>query len=165
MAAVVRNEVRGIDPDMPIFSVRTMEAFYSGRAMLGPRLLAQMVTAIGLTGLLLAIIGLYGVVAYAVSRRTREIGIRMAVGARPNDVLRMVLGQGLVFTAIGLVFGLAGALGIMRFLVNFSVGVSPHDPITFVSVPLILATVMMAACWFPARRAARVDPTLALRQE
>lgn len=165
MAAVVRNEVRGIDPDMPIFSVRTMEAFYSGRAMLGPRLLAQMVTAIGLTGLLLAIIGLYGVVAYAVSRRTREIGIRMAVGARPNDVLRMVLGQGLVFTVIGLAFGLAGALGIMRFLVNFSVGVSPHDPITFVSVPVILATVMMAACWFPARRAARVDPTLALRQE
>jgi putative ABC transport system permease protein len=104
-------------------------------------------------------------VAYAVSRRTREIGIRMAVGANPGDVLRMILGQGMVFTAIGVGVGLAIAFLASRVLTDFVVGVSPHDPAIFLSVPVILAAVMIAACWLPARRAARIDPTLALRQE
>ena len=133
--------------------------------MLGPRLIAQIVSAIGVVGLLLAIIGLYGVVAYAVSRRTREIGIRMAIGARPFDVLRMVLGQGLMFTAIGIAVGIAIALASGRFVQTFVVGASLRDPSILVGVPAILAAVMLAACWLPARRASRVDPIRALRQE
>jgi ABC-type antimicrobial peptide transport system permease subunit len=142
-----------------------MEWFYDARAMLGPRLTMQTVTAVGLMGLLLAVIGLYGVVAYAVSRRTREIGIRMAIGANPRDVMRMILGQGLVFTAIGVGVGLGIAFFASRVLAGFVIGVSPRDPAIFLSVPVILAAVMIAACWLPARRAARIDPTLALRQE
>jgi predicted permease len=165
MAGAIRNTVRAINPDVPIFGVRSMEAFYDARAMLGPRLMMQLVTATGLMGLLLAIIGLYGVVAYAVSRRTREIGIRMAIGARSTDVLRMILGQGLVFTAIGIVAGLAIAFFASRLLSTFIIGVSPRDPLIFLCVPLILSAVMIAACWLPARRAARIDPTIALRQE
>jgi macrolide transport system ATP-binding/permease protein len=165
MAAAMRATTRALDPDMPSFDVRTLESFFEKRAMLGPRLIAQMVTAIGMMGLLLAVVGLYAVVAYAVNRRTREIGIRMAIGARPGDVLRMVLNQGLGFTVAGLAMGIALAFFAMRFLVGFAVGVQPHDPIVFIGVPLILAAVMMAACWIPARRAARVDPVLTLRQE
>jgi predicted permease len=165
MTGPIRAAVRAINPDMPVFSVRSMEAFYDARAMLGPRLTMQLVTATGLIGLLLAVIGLYGVVAYAVSRRTREIGIRMAIGARPGDVRRMILGQGLVFTAIGVGVGLAIAFFASRVVAGFVLGVSAHDPAIFLSVPVILAVVMMAACWLPARRASRIDPTLALRQE
>jgi predicted permease len=165
MAGAVRDTVRAVNPEMPVFSVRSMEAFYEARAMLGPRITMQMVTVIGLIGLLLAVIGLYGVVAYTVSRRTREIGIRMAIGAKPGDVVRMVLGQGLVFTAIGVGVGLAIAFFASRVVSGFVIGVSPHDPAIFISVPLILTAVMIAACWLPARRAARIDPTFALRQE
>ncbi len=165
MSGAIRDTVRAIDPDMPVFSVRSMEAFYDQRAMLGPRITMQLVTATGLMGLLLAIIGLYGVVTYAVSRRTREIGIRMAIGANPGDVLRMILGQGMVFTAIGVGAGLGLAFFASQVVAGFVVGVSPRDPAIFLSVPVILALVMMAACWLPARRAARIDPTLALRQD
>jgi predicted permease len=165
MTGQIRDAVRAISPDMPVFGVRSMEAFYDARAMLGPRLTMQLVTAMGLMGLLLAVIGLYGVVAYAVSRRTREIGIRMAIGAKPGDVLRMVLEQGLVFTAIGVGVGLAIAFFASRVVTGFVIGVSPHDPAIFLSVPVVLAVVMIAACWIPARRAARIDPTIALRQD
>ncbi len=165
MAGAIRDAVRTIDPDMPVFGVRSMAAFYDARAMLGPRITMQIVTVMGLMGLLLAVIGLYGVVAYAVSRRTREIGIRMAIGANPRDVLRMILNQGLVFTAIGVGVGLSIAFFTSRVLSGFIVGVKPHDPAIFLSIPVILTVVMIAACWLPARRAARIDPTLALRQE
>ena len=165
MAAIARAEVRALDPDIPIINLNTMAGFFDDRAMLGPRLIAQIVSAIGVVGLLLAIIGLYGVVAYAVSRRTREIGIRMAIGARPFDVLRMVLGQGLMFTAIGIAVGIAIALASGRFVQTFVVGASLRDPSILVGVPAILAAVMLAACWLPARRASRVDPIRALRQE
>jgi macrolide transport system ATP-binding/permease protein len=165
MASAIRDAVRAINPDMPVFSVRSMEAFYDARAMLGPRVTMQMVTTTGLMGLLLAVIGLYGVVAYAVSRRTREIGIRMAIGANPGDVLRMVLKQGMVFTAIGLGAGLTMGFFASRAVAGFVIGVSSHDPAIFLGVPLILVVAMIAACWLPARRAARIDPTIALRQE
>lgn len=165
MAAAARENVRALDADMPVVNLNTMAGYFEERAMLGPRLIAQIVTAIGLVGLLLAAIGLYGVVAYAVGRRTREIGIRMAIGARPAGVLWMVLGQGLTSTFIGIALGLAIALSANRFLQNFVVGVSPHDPLILIGVPALLSAVMMAACWLPGRRASRVDPTLALRQE
>jgi predicted permease len=165
MAPVARAQVRALDPDMPIIRMSTMMSFYQDRFMLGPRVLVQMVTGTGVIGLLLAVIGLYGVVSYAVSRRTREIGIRMAIGARPGDVLRMVLGQGLGFTAAGVAIGIALALPASKFLQTFAVGVSTHDPEILLSVAAILTSVMIAACWIPARRASRVDPTRALRQD
>jgi ABC-type antimicrobial peptide transport system permease subunit len=165
MTAAVRADVRALDPDIPMANLTTMTRYIDERAMLGPRLIAQIVTAIGLVGLLLAVIGLYGVVAYAVSRRTREIGIRMAIGARPLDVLRMVLRQGLTFTAIGVVIGTGIALAASGFTQNFVVGVSPHDPLILIGVPAILIAVMLAACWLPARRASRIDPIHALRQD
>jgi ABC-type antimicrobial peptide transport system permease subunit len=117
-------------------------------------------------GLFMAVIGLYGVVAYAVSRRTREIGIRLAVGATPTHVMRMVLKQGAVFTAVGLAIGLALVIPIARnFVPNFVVGIKPLGAIVLVGVPAVLAAATMAACWIPARRAAKVDPMRTLRQE
>jgi macrolide transport system ATP-binding/permease protein len=167
LTATVRDQVRSLDRDMTIFRISTMDTFYRDRAMLGPRVIAQIVGATGLMGLVLAVIGLYGVVAYAVSRRVREIGIRMAIGARPADVLRMVLGQGATFTVAGLAIGLAIAIPLLAagFFQTFVIGVSPYDPSILIGIPAILAMVMIAACWIPARRAARVDPITALRQE
>ena len=165
-AAAVREQVRALDPDMPIFRISTMAAFFHDRAMLGPRLIAQIVTATGAMGLLMAVIGLYGVVSYAVSRRTREIGIRVAIGATPASVIRMVLNQGAVFTAIGLAIGLALAIPIARSVVpGFVVGTDPLGAVVLLGVPAILAAAVLAACWIPAQRAAKVDPTRALRQE
>jgi macrolide transport system ATP-binding/permease protein len=167
LTATVRDQVRALDGDMSIFRVSTMDSYYRDRAMVGPRLMAQIISATGLMGLVLAVIGLYGVVAYAVSRRVREIGIRMAIGARPADVLRMVLGQGATFTAAGLAIGLAIAIPLLAAGVfkTFAIGVSPYDPSILIGMPAILAAVMIAACWIPARRAARIDPITALRQE
>jgi ABC-type antimicrobial peptide transport system permease subunit len=165
-AAVVREQVRALDPGMPIFRISTIETFFHDRAMLGPRLIAQIVTATGVMGLFMAVIGLYGVVAYAVSRRTREIGIRLAVGATPARVMRMVLNQGAIFTGVGVATGLILVVPIMRDLVpNYVVGSKPLGAIVLLGVPALLAAATMAACWIPARRAAKVDPTHALRQE
>jgi predicted permease len=165
-APVVREHVRGLDPDMPIFRISTMAAFFHDRAMLGPRLIAQIVSATGVMGLFMAVIGLYGVVAYAVSRRTREIGIRMAIGATPGRVLWLVLNQGAILTAIGLAIGLALVIPIARnFVPSFVVGVQPLGALVLLGVPGLLAAATMAACWIPARRAARVDPTRALRTQ
>jgi predicted permease len=165
-AAVVREQVHALDPGMPIFRISTMATFFRDRAMLGPRLIAQIVTATGVMGLFMAVIGLYGVVAYAVSRRTREIGIRLAVGATPAGIMRMVLNQGAVFTAVGLAIGLALVIPIARNVVpNFVVGTNPLDAIVLLGIPALLAAATMAACWIPAQRAAKVDPTRALRQE
>jgi ABC-type antimicrobial peptide transport system permease subunit len=165
-AALVRDQVRALDPDMPIFRVSTMATFFHDRAMLGPRLIAQIVTATGAMGLAMAVIGLYGVVAYAVSRRTREIGIRLAIGATPARVMRMTLNQGAVFTIVGLAIGLGLAIPLARNVVpNFVAGTDPLGASVLLGVPAILAAAMMAACWIPAQRAARVDPTRALRQE
>jgi macrolide transport system ATP-binding/permease protein len=165
-AAVVREDVRVLDPDMPIFRISTMAAFFHDRAMLGPRLIAQIVTATGVMGLFMAVIGLYGVVAYAVSRRTREIGIRLAIGATPASVMRMVMNQGVIFTAVGLAIGLALVIPIARSVVpNFVVGTSPLSAIVLLGMPALLAGATAAACWIPARRAGKLDPTRALREE
>ncbi len=165
-AATAREQVRALDPDMPVFRISTMAAFFHDRAMLGPRLIAQIVTSAGVMGLFIAVIGLYGVIAFAVSRRTREIGIRLAVGATPARVVRMVLNQGGWFTVLGLAIGSGLAIPLARQLLpNIVVGVDPLSWPVLLGVPAVLAASTLVACWIPARRAARIDPTLALRQD
>jgi ABC-type antimicrobial peptide transport system permease subunit len=130
-----------------------------------PRLASTLTSLFGLTALVLAVIGLYGVMSYAVSRRTREIGIRMALGARQRDVLRLVLRQGLLLVTLGLALGLGAAVVSTRLIRGLLYDVGTTDPVTFAVVVLLLIVVMLLACWIPARRATRVDPMLALRQE
>jgi putative ABC transport system permease protein len=115
--------------------------------------------------LLLAAIGIYGMLSYSVQQRSQEIGIRMALGGRAADILRMIVGEGMKLAGVGIVIGVAGALGLSRLVTALLFGVKPYDPWTFVSVVAVLALVALAACWIPAQRATRVDPLLALRHE
>jgi putative ABC transport system permease protein len=116
-------------------------------------------------GIVLAAVGIYAVMAYSVSQRTQEIGIRMALGAQQHAVLKLVLGQGLKLAAIGVLIGLAGSFAITRVMAKLLIGVQPTDPATFIAVALLLTTIALLACYLPARRATRVDPMLALRSE
>jgi predicted permease len=165
MAAPVLAEIRRLDSGMPVADVQTLEHFFKEGALFGNRLITQVVTVIGLFGLLLAVAGLYGVIAYSVSRRTREIGIRMAIGADPGSVARLVLRQGLTLTLAGATIGLALGLAASKLLANLLAGISPHDPLVYLLVPALLTGVSLLACYVPARRAARVDPLVALRQD
>jgi predicted permease len=165
LAGPVLAEVRRLDAATPVQDVQTMQHFFQEGALFGNRLITQVVTVIGLFGLLLAITGLYGVIAYSVSRRTREIGIRMAIGADPGSVARLVLRQGMKLTAIGGAIGLVLSLLASQVLGSLLVGVSARDPEVYVAVPLLLAAISLLACYIPARRAARIDPLLALRQD
>jgi putative ABC transport system permease protein len=119
----------------------------------------------GLLGLILAVVGVYSVVSYAASQRTHEIGIRMALGADPADILKMMLGRSLAVIGTGVAVGLLVALGATRTIASLLVGISPSDPLTFAAVVLLLSTVALLACWIPARRATRVSPLVALRYE
>ena len=165
LAGPVLAEIRKLEAATPVQDVQTMQHFFQEGALFGNRLITQVVTAIGLFGLLLAITGLYGVIAYSVSRRTREIGIRMAIGADPGSVARLVLQQGMKLTGIGAAIGLVLSLLASQLLASLLVGVSPRDPEVYVAVPLLLAAISLLACYVPARRAARIDPLLALRQD
>jgi ABC-type antimicrobial peptide transport system permease subunit len=129
------------------------------------RLTVVLVGGFGLLALVLASVGIYGVISYSVTQRTREIGVRMALGAGPAEILGMVLRNGLLLTLAGVGFGLAAGLGLTRLIQSLLFGVSPTDPATFVIVPLLLTAVAALACLIPARRAARVDPIVALRYE
>jgi predicted permease len=165
LAGPVLAEIRKLDLAAPVQDVQTMQHFFREGALFGNRLITQVVTVIGLFGLLLAITGLYGVIAYSVSRRTREIGIRMAIGADPGSVALLVLRQGMKLTGIGGAIGLALSLLASQVLGSLLVGVSARDPEVYVAVPLLLAAISLLACYVPARRAARIDPLLALRQD
>ncbi|HEU4391624.1 MAG TPA: FtsX-like permease family protein [Blastocatellia bacterium] len=133
---------------------------------LGPaRLAATLLALFGLLALLLATIGLYGVLSYAVAQRTRQLGIRLALGAQPREVVRMVVVYGMNLTAVGLLLGTAGAVALTRVLQRFLFGVSTTDPLTFAVIALLLAVVSLAACWVAAMRASKVDPLTALRRE
>jgi predicted permease len=160
----LRDTVKGIDPNMPIFETKTMDQ-HMERAWLMPRLSAALAGPAGLLAALIAAIGLYGVMAYSVSRRTQEIGIRMAIGATPQSILRLTATQGLVLAGIGIVIGLVAALASSSLVSILLFGVTPTDPVVFIGVPLLLALVAGLACYIPARRALRVDPLVALRQE
>jgi ABC-type antimicrobial peptide transport system permease subunit len=134
-------------------------------AFLPARVAAVVLGLVGLFGMSLAVVGIYGVISYAVSRRTGEIGLRMAMGAESRDILRLVIGQGLKLTLIGVGVGATLALALSRLLSRLLIGVSAADPVTFLTVPLLLIAVAIFACWIPARRATKVDPMIALRCE
>jgi putative ABC transport system permease protein len=121
--------------------------------------------AMGLLGLALALVGVYGVVSYAASQRTQEIGVRMALGADRAEILRLVLGRGLVLVGVGVAIGIAAALSVSHMVTNMLFGISPVDPVTFIGVPLLLAAMALLASYVPAFRATRIDPALALRGE
>jgi predicted permease len=160
----LRDGVQKLDPAVAVLGVRTLEE-QVGRAYFLPRNSALLLSGFGLLALLLAAVGLYGVISYAVSRRTREVGIRMALGARYADVLSLVVGEGLWLVLIGVAAGLAAAFTVTRFLAGMLYRVSPTDPLTFVLVPAVLTVVAVVASYVPARRASRVDPMTALRYE
>jgi macrolide transport system ATP-binding/permease protein len=160
----VQSVVNQVDSSLPIFGVMT-ESQSVDQLLFQERLIARLSSFFGILALILACIGLYGLLSYEVSRRTREIGIRMALGAGQRDVLRMVVEEGLELTIAGAVFGVAAALAVTRYLGSILYGVHPGDPVTLIVVAAILMIVALAACWIPARRAARVDPMVALRYE
>ncbi len=162
--AAIRTELRQIDPKVPVMKFESLED-KTRIALLPSRACAGVFGLLGLIGLILAAVGLYGVISYTASQRTHEIGIRMALGANPFQVLRLVLRQGLILTCIGVAIGLAAALAATRVLSVMLYGVSPTDPLTFASIVTLLVSVALAACWIPARRAMRVDPMVALRYE
>jgi putative ABC transport system permease protein len=160
----VRREVEQMDSRVPVFGLRMAEQNLA-YAYWAPRLAAGLATAFGLLALVLATMGLYSVMTYAVSRRTREIGIRMALGAQGRDVLKMVISRGMSLAFAGIVIGLIGAFALTRLLSGLLFEVSATDPLTFIVITLLLMFVALLACWVPARRATRVDPNVALRYE
>jgi predicted permease len=164
LASAVRGEIRALDPTLAIFNAVTMEEHLRGALFL-PRLAGTLFGVFGIVGLLLAAVGLYGVMSYSVSRRTREIGIRMALGAQAAGVQRLIVRQGMALTLIAVVLGLGAAFAVTKVFTSILYGVRPHDLLTFTVVPLFLAGVALLACWIPSRRAAHVDPLTALRYE
>ncbi|HSR42920.1 MAG TPA: ABC transporter permease, partial [Longimicrobiales bacterium] len=160
----VRREVQAVDAGLPLARVRSMES-YVDDAMAPTRFALILIAVFGVLALILASIGLYGVLAYAVRQRTAEIGVRMAFGAEAGTILRMVVGRGLALSAVGVVLGLGASLGLTRLISGMLVGVGPTDPVTFAGISLLFLAVAATACWIPARRATRVDPALALREE
>jgi putative ABC transport system permease protein len=155
--------VREIDPDVPARFGTFVQVFSS--SLSARQFNLTLLVAFAATALLLAVAGIYGVMAYTVARRTREIGVRMALGAAAGDVLRLVLGQGLWTTVIGVAFGIAGSFLLSRTMHSLLFEVSADDPVTLVGSALLLTGVSLLACWIPARRAMRVDPMVALRYE
>lgn len=165
MAPTVRAAVKAVAPNLPVYDVHTMKEIFEQHGLLPARVMAQMVGAMGAIGLTLGLLGLYAVSAFAVTRRTREIGIRMALGATVASVLTDVLALGLKITLAGIAIGLAGAFFLTRYVAEFLDRVGPRDPLAFAGVPAILLVTALAACWAPARRASMIDPAVTLRYE
>jgi putative ABC transport system permease protein len=166
MTAAIREQVAALSPAMPVFDVHTMmEGLYTINGFLLFQLAAALAGILGTLGLILALVGVFGVVSFTVSQRTNEIGIRMAMGAGQRSILRMILRQGVWIIAAGVFSGLLLAVAIARLVGNFISGVSPYDPVTYFSVTALLGLVALLACYVPARRATRVDPMVALRYE
>jgi ABC-type antimicrobial peptide transport system permease subunit len=160
----LRAAVSEVDPALPIFDVMTMDERLS-HSVSGPRFNLVLLGAFAALALLLAGVGVYGVIAYLVSERTREIGVRMALGASQSEVIALVLGKGMKLAGIGVVIGVIAALALTRVMTRLLFEVKPYDPLTFVGIALTLSGVAFLACWLPARRAALVDPMEALRNE
>ena len=164
MVTAVRKELARLDPTLPLARVRTLEDLVSN-AQSRPKLLTLLLTLFGSVALVLATVGIYGVISYSVARQSKEFGVRMALGAQRGDVLGIVLGRGMHLGVIGIGIGLVGAMILTRFLSAMLFGVTPTDPITFVVVSLLLGVVAFLASYLPALRATRIDPMEALRSE
>jgi putative ABC transport system permease protein len=164
LVAGVRGEVQALDETLPVFGVKTGEQFME-RSLWAPETIAWLVSGFGFFALLLAAAGVYGVISYAVAQRTHEIGIRMALGARRGDVLRLVVVDGMLLVVTGIAIGLPGAVALVRVMESLLYDVNAADPITFALISLLLAGVALLACYIPARRATKVDPMIALRYE
>jgi ABC-type antimicrobial peptide transport system permease subunit len=166
MIAPVRNEIHSLAPDLPVIAANTMPQVLEGTYGLQIfRFGAYFAAAIGALGLFMAVLGVYGVVSFAAVQRTREIGVRMALGGSERDVLRLVLRQAVGMVFAGLLVGVLAALAVTRVMTRFLFNVSPSDPLTYVTVAALLLTIALTACWIPARRATRVDPSVALRYD
>jgi putative ABC transport system permease protein len=164
LAAAARNELRNIDRDQPISEITSLAQLRS-RSVAQPRIITLLLGLFAAIALALATVGIYGVISYSVTRRTHEIGIRVAMGARAVDVLKLVLRQGMALILIGIVIGLASSFALMRLMSNMLFEVSPTDPLTFLVIAMLLTFVALLACWAPARRAMKVDPLVAIRTE
>lgn len=165
LATPLINVVRALDVNQPVYNVRTYSNFYKRFAISIPRIIMEMVGAMGLLGLVLALIGIYGLVSYSVARRTKEIGVRMAIGANQSDILKMVLRESLVLSIVGLLIGGLISVAVGRLFASGLAGLGTPNLATFVIVPVAVLIVTMSACYAPARRASAVEPTLALRYE
>ena len=159
-----RRIIRGLDAEQPVAAVRTMESIVA-ETFSRQRFSALLLSGFSMSALLLAAIGIYGVLAYSVTERTREIGVRVALGAQPGQIVGMVVGKGAKLVIAGTVAGVGGALALTGLLKSLLFGVGPRDVATFVTVPLVLVAVALAAAYVPARRASRLDPMDALRSE
>ncbi|HKC89525.1 MAG TPA: FtsX-like permease family protein, partial [Blastocatellia bacterium] len=164
LAVAVRREAQALDNAAPVFGVSTAEQTL-GQTVAQPRFNLILLALFAVVALLLAAVGIYGVLANAVRQRTHEMGVRLALGARPGAVFRLVIGQGMGLAGVGLGIGLGAALALTRYLESLLYEVKPADPLTFGGVALLLMGVALLACWIPARRATRVDPMIALRCE
>jgi len=164
LIAAARNQVRTLDPDQPIYNIRTMDEI-RGESVAPQRLNLMLLSIFAGIAFVLAIVGIYGVMSYAVTQRTHEIGIRMAIGAQPRDVFKMILGQGMLLTVIGMVAGLVGAFALTRLMATMLFSIKPTDPLTFAVVAVLLVAVALIACYIPGRRATKVDPVNSLRYE
>jgi putative ABC transport system permease protein len=160
----VRGELAAMDRDLPIADVRLMDNI-AAAAVSGPRLALLLVGIFAALALVLATVGIYGVISYSVTQRIHEIGVRVALGAQLGDVLRLVVGQGMKLAAAGVAFGLVAALALHSVMNSLLYGVSATDPLTLAAVSLVLMMIAAVACYIPARRATRVDPVVALRYE
>jgi ABC-type antimicrobial peptide transport system permease subunit len=160
----VRQVVASFDDNLPLFDVRTQTEIID-RLLFNERLVAQLSSVFGGLALVLACVGLYGLLSYEVARRTREIGIRTALGAQRREIFRLVLRQGLTLTIFGAIVGITAAIGVTRYLGSLLYGVAATDPLTFVTIAFTLVAVALLAGYIPSRRAMRVDPMVALRYE
>ena len=164
LLASAREQVKAVDTDQPVYNIRSMNEIRA-ESVAPERLNLTLMSIFAGIALVLAIVGIYGVMSYSVTQRTHEIGIRMAIGAQPRDVFSMVMRQGMLLALIGVAFGLVGAFGLTRLMATMLFDVKPTDPVTFACIAILLTGVALLACYIPGRRATKVDPVVSLRYE